>query len=542
MAAEQKKPREAAQDHRAGAESLFSRPSPRSRRRVRLDEPQDDGIHIPGGTVPTPTTSDGGSKPSRVGDAGKSYRSATEWPTGGARGSAGAAPEGRRDGRGRSELEHGAAPRAHTGSSGLADNRAGEEESGPDGARPREAQRASVEGAKAGQIGTRRRDESRAITRDAMERGAERGEGDSAEEASGAGRNAPRDQEGRPPERKGGRLESTRKRGVEADAKERKRQRPGSPGSLVEPRGSGEGRRKPEEEPDTPQTIEEQESFETIGLEEEADHSLQVLKAWLQSEECGGLTISQSGALLALTAFRSGTPLGILLGRMVRPGSDDGEERSRQRSLLPLPLWKDSRDALAALFDSGEFRRLAGSWATKKANKEKAARLSRRNGLLIWHGLVVTLINHLWSGGGSKAAVCLQEPSKAQTGALDRLWIVVRDFVDDTSESKEKVLKSPPLGDWATKLADVRISYHGEIVEKSHQLTLDQVKPGLPPSGYGASVPLVELCDGELQEKLMKPLANLLPEDELPADIPKPKVHANQEQWNLIARDLMKEG
>ena len=430
----------------------------------------------------------------------------------------------------------------HQEPSGLADNRAGEEESGPDGARPREAQGASVEGAKAGQIGTRRRDESRAITRDAMERGADGGEGDSAEEASGAGRNAPRDQEGRPPERKGGRLESTRKRGVEADAKERKRQRPGSPGSLVEPRGSGEGRRKPEEEPDTPQTIEEQESFETIGLEEEADHSLQVLKAWLQSEECRGLTISQSGALLALTAFRSGTPLGILLGRMVRPGSDDGEERSRQRSLLPLPLWKDSRDALAALFDSGEFRRLAGSWATKKANKEKAARLSRKNGLLIWHGLVVTLINHLWSGGGSKAAVCLQEPSKAQTGALDRLWIVVRDFVDDTSESKEKVLKSPPLGDWATKLADVRISYHGEIVEKSHQLTLDQVKPGLPPSGYGASVPLVELCDGELQEKLMKPLANLLPEDELPADIPKPKVHANQEQWNLIARDLYERG
>ena len=48
-------------------------------------------------------------------------------------------------------------------------------------------------------------------------------------------------------------------------------------------KGGGSRRRSP----DTPQTIEEQESFETIGLEEEADHSLQVLKAWLQSEECG---------------------------------------------------------------------------------------------------------------------------------------------------------------------------------------------------------------------------------------------------------------
>lgn len=56
----------------------------------------------------------------------------------------------------------------------------------------------------------------------------------------------------------------------------------------------------------------------------------------------------------------------------------------------------------------------------------------------------------------------------------------MRDYVDDTSEVQEKVQRSPLLGDWGSKLADVRISYHGEIVEKSQHLTLDQIRPGLP--------------------------------------------------------------
>ena len=56
--------------------------------------------------------------------------------------------------------------------------------------------------------------------------------------------------------------------------------------------------------------------------------------------------------------------------------------------------------------------------------------------------------------------------------------------------------RSPEMGEWGRKVGDVRISYQGEIVEKGQRLTLDQVLPGLPPAGYGASVPLVELCEG----------------------------------------------
>ena len=277
-------------------------------------------------------------------------------------------------------------------------------------------------------------------------------------------------------------------------------------------------------------------------MTQEGQQALEVMRSWLKDEECGGLTVAQNGALLALTAFRSGTPLGDYLGRLVMPRPDDGAERGRQRSILPLPLWDDSKSALKEVFESGEFKRLAGTWANKKQNKEKAARLSRKKGLLIWHGLVVTFINHMWTGGGSSARVPEGPPSESQKLALEQLWGFVRDFVDDSSETAEKVPRSPAMGDWGRKLGDVRISYHGEVVDKAQGLTLEQIRPGLPPGGYGGSVPLVELCEGELRRRLMDPESNLLEEEDLPADIPAPRVHALPEQWHLIARELYDRG
>ena len=286
----------------------------------------------------------------------------------------------------------------------------------------------------------------------------------------------------------------------------------------------------------------EQESLETVDVAENGQSLLDATKGWLRSEECGGLTVSQNGALVALATFRSGTPLGQYLERLVKPGSDVGTEGTRQRSLLPLPLLPDSATVLSKVFETGEFKRLAGTWGAKKLNKEKAGKEMRRVGLLIWHGLVVTLLNFLWSGGRAKGPVHQGQPSKAQRMANDRLWGLVKDFVDDSSESKDKLPRSPDMGEWGKRLGDVRISYHGEVVEKAQKLTLDQIMPGLPPPGYGASVPLTELGDGELKMKLENPLSNLLPEEEMPDDIPAPKVHASEEQWEKIVKELHARG
>ena len=268
----------------------------------------------------------------------------------------------------------------------------------------------------------------------------------------------------------------------------------------------------------------EQESLQSTQVEDGGEHVLEVMKSWLQGEECGGLSVSQSGALLAVATLRSGTPLGSYLSRTLVPGSADGERNRRQRGLLPLPLWEDSLTELRKLKEEGEFRRLAGTWGERKGNKEKAAKQSRKVGLLVWHGLAVVLLNFLWTGGGGAGEIARGSPSKGQSKALERIWEMVKTFVDDCSESTSKVPRSPEMGEWGKKLGDIRISYHGEVVEKAHRLTLDQIRPGLPPMGYGGSVSLVELCEGEVKEKLEQPLENLLPEDEMPDDVPAPKV------------------
>eukprot|EP00435_Cladocopium_sp_Y103_P035992 s493_g9.t1 len=297
-----------------------------------------------------------------------------------------------------------------------------------------------------------------------------------------------------------------------------RRKRKGQETALLEEGQKRERQRRRKEvtgeKPHSPEASYEQESFETAGLTPDASHLLEMMKAWLRTEECGGLSIAQNGALLALVIARSGTPLSKYMERLAGPGSDDGGDGRRQRSLLPMPLLPDSKTELRKVWDTGEFRRLAGAWGAKKSGKEKAAREMRRIGLLIWHGLVVTFLNFLWRGGVAKSRVPSGEPTKAQRMAQERLWETVKDFVDDTSE----------------------------VVEKAQKLTLDQILPGLPPSGFGGSVPLIELCDGELRERLEDALGNLLPEEELPDDLPTPKVHASPEQWELIVQELHKRG
>eukprot|EP00438_Fugacium_kawagutii_P035839 Skav200291 [mRNA] locus=scaffold2127:399954:400490:+ [translate_table: standard] len=150
-----------------------------------------------------------------------------------------------------------------------------------------------------------------------------------------------------------------------------------------------------------------------------------------------------------------------------------GARTGRQRSLLPLPLKDDSVEVLKAFLNDGEYRRLAGTTAAKK--KEKASKLARKNGLLIWHGLVTGLLNTMWSGGGANAPVHQGPVTTAQPKAQDRLWEAVKIFVDDVSETSDKVPKSPALGEWGKRLGDVRIPYQGEVIEKAQKLTLDQM-------------------------------------------------------------------
>ena len=133
-------------------------------------------------------------------------------------------------------------------------------------------------------------------------------------------RRAPRARGRRKEKASGGRGRSRR---AERERRGRKRRRKG-----LETQGRGEEER---EESNPPEVLTDKESFETVNPEKEAESSLEMFKRWLETEETGGLSVAQTGALLALSVWRSGTPLGSYLHQVLQPRPDDGDSGRRQR-------------------------------------------------------------------------------------------------------------------------------------------------------------------------------------------------------------------
>jgi len=271
--------------------------------------------------------------------------------------------------------------------------------------------------------------------------------------------------------------------------------------------------------------------------EAEVETAVEALRKWLRDNPMDGLTTVQCGAHLLLQVVKSGTAFGKYVRRMVEPHGE--EEQERQRSVLPLPLKEDSLKELKRIIASGEYRRLAGTW---KEKQNMGASKTRKSGLLIWHGLMTAALNFLWSGGRSQGRICSGRPSKAQSLCQERLWEAVKVFVDDTSETKERLVKAPSSQDWDSKLEKMRISYQGEVVEKAQSLTLEQILPGLPPPGFGGKVPLIELCEGEVRRLLEHPEEALLTGLDLPENIPQPRVMADDDEWERIGAELFRRG
>eukprot|EP00435_Cladocopium_sp_Y103_P069483 s617_g33.t1 len=175
-------------------------------------------------------------------------------------------------------------------------------------------------------------------------------------------------------------------------------------------KGTG-GRGEEGKKPNSPETMTDAESFETVMLEEDGPSCLEVLRSWLHSEETGGLSISQSGALLALVIRRSGTPLGTYFHRAVVPGQTTVKEGgdkgvSSLYRCCPMPRLRLRRSSAQ------------GSSDASLAHGAQRSRTKPPD----WHGLVVASLNFLWTGGGKAGKVCHDEPTQAQQMALDWLW------------------------------------------------------------------------------------------------------------------------
>ena len=278
---------------------------------------------------------------------------------------------------------------------------------------------------------------------------------------------------------------------------------------------------------------------------ESLDEMLCGFREWMKERPMDDLSVAQSGVHLLLQVYQSPTGLGNYLKRMLsEPSSEEADER--QRSLLPLPLKMDVAESVKGMMEKKEYRRLAGTWKDKRnVGSAKVQREMRKQGMMAWHCAVTLGLNYLWSSCRSGGRVCRKKPSKAQELCQERIWLAVRHFVDDHSEVKEKLVKAPSRDLWVGKLDGVKISYQGEVVEKAQPLTLDQVISGLPPSGFGGKVSLVtlvDLCEGETRRLLLNPEDTLLRGEDLPETLPKPRVLASDEEWNLIAKELYERG
>ncbi|CAJ1387202.1 unnamed protein product [Effrenium voratum] len=165
----------------------------------------------------------------------------------------------------------------------------------------------------------------------------------------------------------------------------------------------------------------------------------------------------------------------------------------------------------------------------------------RRVGLLVWHFLVVGALNFLWGGCSGSGPHGSGLRTARGEEASQRIWKAVKAFCDEKGSKTGGVPRTPSL-DWRAELSNMKLSYQGEVVEKARPLTLAQILDGLPPVEFGAKINLLDVVSPEMKEQLLNPEALLLEGDELPPEVPEPRIHAEKDEWHKICRALYERG
>lgn len=276
---------------------------------------------------------------------------------------------------------------------------------------------------------------------------------------------------------------------------------------------------------------------DTEASEAEIDfrRALSVLQKWCGDNSPANLSAAQMGIHLLLQIHHSHSELGnFLAGEMLVP-LEKRQEGSRARDVLPLLQIEDARKAAGQVVEQGKFKgvsRLKGS---------KAAKEMRRVGLLVWHFLVVGALNFLWGGCSGSGPHGSGLRTARGEEASQRIWKAVKAFCDEKGSKTGGVPRTPSL-DWRAELSKMKLSYQGEVVEKARPLTLAQILDGLPPVEFGAKINLLDVVSPEMKEQLLNPEALLLEGDELPPEVPEPRIHAEKDEWHKICRALYERG
>lgn len=103
-------------------------------------------------------------------------------------------------------------------------------------------------------------------------------------------------------------------------------------------------------------------------------------------------------------------------------------------------------------------------------------------------------------------------------------------------------VKVPADDAMIAQLKKRRVNYKGEEVGVCHRLSLAQVLPALPPADHGGAVEAVEYVSTHTRELLMNPGLSILEDDGRPLPKMQGIVHADPQEMNLIAEELVKRG
>ena len=105
----------------------------------------------------------------------------------------------------------------------------------------------------------------------------------------------------------------------------------------------------------------------------------------------------------------------------------------------------------------------------------------------------------------------------------------------------ESMKAEPPKdADWQRLLRSKKVGYGGEVVGKAQKITLEQVLPGLPPEGLGASVSAHGLATGKVRELLADPSLVIKAVEEWPETTPRASIMADPEEAIKIAVELVR--
>ena len=207
------------------------------------------------------------------------------------------------------------------------------------------------------------------------------------------------------------------------------------------------------------------------------------------------------------------------------------------KDVIPLPI----PQSVASTIDEFVVRKVA--FKKSKQTGNAVQRHYRMVGIDCLSFCMIIDLNCLWSGLRDGARAHAGPVRAVQASALSHALRAAAYMVDSKDGVSGGVPRSrSPAFEWKDKIADARVSYHGELVLKAEPLELDRVLASLFVEGFSGIVNMLDVCEGEVKEKLMDPSKVVLPEADLPSIIPQPKVRVKDGDWPALARALYERG